>query len=104
MFCIPKIKGFVVFTCASRRVRAESAARGNQLRIIIYIPARKYFAKISFYKELAESVYICYDKDTKRRTPIRRLLLHRKTGITAYRVKVGRLFLFYADDVASDEN
>ena len=25
-------------------------------------------------------------------------------GITAYRVKVGRLFLFYGNDVASDEN
>ena len=25
-------------------------------------------------------------------------------GITAYRVKVGRLFLFYGNNVASDEN
>ena len=25
-------------------------------------------------------------------------------GITAYRVKVGRLFLFFGNDVASDEN
>ena len=51
-------------------------------------------------RTLCESVIIKTEKENHRRaaTP------SQDNGITAYRVKVGRLFLFYGNNVASDEN
>ena len=47
---------------------------------------------------------VCYDRDTKKENHCRAATPSQDNGITAYRVKVGRLFLFYGNNVASDEN
>lgn len=47
---------------------------------------------------------VCYDRDTKKENHRRAATPSQDNGITAYRVKVGRLFLFYGNNVASDEN
>ena len=47
---------------------------------------------------------VCYDRGTKKENHRRAATSSQENGITAYRVKVGRLFLFYGNNVASDEN
>ena len=53
---------------------------------------------------LEKNRQICYDRDTKKENHHRAATPSQDNGITAYRVKVGRLFLFYGNNVASDEN
>ena len=64
--------------------RVRKAARGNETDRNIYIPAHKYFTKISVGVVLKKRAVSAMIEVQKRRTTIGRLLLHMLGDLTAH--------------------
>ena len=88
-------------TC-SRAAGADAGAGEGDTRKYIYT-CSQIFYKNQCLGSLEKMRCFCYDEDTKGKAPIGRLLLH-DLRINRSRLEAGRLFLFYGNDIASDEH